>query len=106
MPGSRIWPLRSSFQGRKLCALVLPVELERADAHDLAVLDVDHDLAGAAEEAALGQGPEDGLVGAHVDFLPRVATHIDRCPFAIGEAPSAWASVCRTGPVGSGFQPR
>ena len=80
--------------GAEALAVVLPVELERPDAHDLAGLDVDHDFAGAAEEAALGQGPEHGLVGAHVHSLPRVATHIDRCPFAIGEVLSAWASVC------------
>ena len=79
--------------GAEACAVVLPVEVERPDAHDLAVLDVDHDLAGAAEETALRQGPDDGLVGGHVHFLPRIVTHLNRCPFAIGEVPSRRAAV-------------
>ena len=75
--------------------IVLPVEVERPDAQDLAVLDVDHDLAGAAEKAALRQGPDDGLVGGHIHFLPRIVTHLNRCPFAIGEVPLVGASVGR-----------
>ena len=82
--------------GTEALAVVLPVEIEGPDAHDLAVLDVDHDLAGATQEAALRQGPDDSLVRGHVDLLAFFVCHLDRCPFAIEGAWGVRSRRCRT----------